>query len=351
MFCHSRTHQKTYAVAIAVLLGGLAAAASPLAAQPFDDAGAGFEERFSPGERSEPLFTRPETQRVLSSLPPDAAADESVASAEASEPDAYSLAQLPFPEMTGPARVLDDLISMPIALAEAEQDLPPPAQDEGFAPAQAAEAPAEAQPSEDVASVPDPGSDQRPAEPSQQAQLPEPELPPPPIPAEVVLPPGEPEAPTATASTTAKDSSETPAIEQPATTSSVSLPPPRPQAGPPKARPTRARVTKKSGPERGKQTAVRANQRRNAAQAPASTDAKLMRALKRDLADVRQQMNAIVCRIGTGCVSPKQVVGTAAGAVAGGAAAGPGGAVAGGAAGAIITAPRTPRTTSTGSSR
>jgi hypothetical protein len=346
VFCHSRTHQKTCAVAIAVLLGGLAAAASPLAAQPSDDAAAGFEERFSFGERSEPLFARPETQRVLSSLPPEAADDGSVASAEASEPDAYSLAQLPFPELTGPARILEDVISAPAALAEAEQDLPPPAQDVGMAPAQVAGAPAEAQPSEDVASMPDPGSVQPPAEPSRQAQLPEPELPPPPIPAEVVLPPEQPEAPTATASTIAKGSSETPAK-----TSSVSLPPPRPQAGPPKAPPTRARVSKKSGPEWGKQTAARAKQRRNAAQTPASTDAKLMRALKRDLADVRQQMNAIACRIGTGCVSPKQLVGTAAGAVAGGAAAGPGGAVAGGAAGAIMTAPRTPLTTGTGSSR
>ncbi|WP_414472642.1 hypothetical protein [Microvirga sp. M2] len=77
-----RTHSGTCAIAVASLACGLHAASLPLGAQPLPsaadqpqaDPGIEFQERFSPGIRAQPVFTRPDIQALIASLPPSASA-------------------------------------------------------------------------------------------------------------------------------------------------------------------------------------------------------------------------------------------------------------------------------------
>ncbi len=321
----SRTYPRLYAVAAAAFLGGLSAALSPLDAQTTDRPGVSFEERFSPDDRAHPVFTRPEIRQLLASLPPSAAGDETIASAEAPAGDMAALLPIPFAELTGPARVLDPLLAQepPVLEAEAQPAAPAQVQAEGQAQAEGS-APAQAgAPSETPAE----------ARPIEQAQLPEPEMPPPPPPAEVVLPPEPPAASSETASR-APASAPEPLGESPTVTSSVHpsrhAPTDVSQSPSPSARIAKKHAAKEHG-----------RQPRHAARAPASAGSRLVRDLGRELSSARRQVrSAFACGLRTGCMSRKQIIGTAAGAIAGGAAGGAGGAVAGGAAGAILTAPK-----------
>ncbi|MEZ0168944.1 hypothetical protein [Microvirga sp. TS319] len=130
-----RTHSGTCAIAVASLVCGLHAASLPLDAQPLPssadqpqaDPGIEFQERFSPGIRAQPVFTRPDVQALIASLPPSAGAPGSssgppaalAAGAEAEPQPAQSTASVE-PRKPGP--------ESPAAAPEpqAEPDIPPP---------------------------------------------------------------------------------------------------------------------------------------------------------------------------------------------------------------------------------
>ncbi len=122
MLGRGKAHSGTCAVAVASLVCGLHAASLPLAAQPLSMPAdhsapvAGFDERFSPQLRAQPVFMRPEIQELIASLPPstdtaealafDAEAEsqpvENTASVEVREPEPEAAASLPNAEMPLP---------------------------------------------------------------------------------------------------------------------------------------------------------------------------------------------------------------------------------------------------------
>jgi len=92
--CRGKTHSGTCAIAVASLACELLTASLPLAAQPLTvpadepsaDVEAGFGERFSPGLRVQPLFTHPDIQELLASLPPPESVLAAGDGAEPAEP-------------------------------------------------------------------------------------------------------------------------------------------------------------------------------------------------------------------------------------------------------------------------
>lgn len=94
MLCRGKAHSGTCAIAVASLVCGLHAASLPLVAQPLPqsadqpatDSGASFDERFSPQLRARPVFTHPEIQELLASLPPPADSAETLAAEAGPEP-------------------------------------------------------------------------------------------------------------------------------------------------------------------------------------------------------------------------------------------------------------------------
>jgi outer membrane biosynthesis protein TonB len=106
----------------------LHAASLPLDAQPLSvpadqpaiDAGASFEERFSPELRARPVFTLPDIQGVIASMPPSAPPAEAIAADEGAEPQpAESTASVAIQEPSP-----ETAASVPTP--QVEPDIPPP---------------------------------------------------------------------------------------------------------------------------------------------------------------------------------------------------------------------------------
>lgn len=136
--------------------------------QPMARSGTDFEERFSPDQRAEPVFTRPQIQSLLPPLPLWAAADEDTALAEAVTEPGLPV-PLPFAEREGPARDLQGLAppSKDVDVQQAEAGTPLPSEAPP-APDIATEAQSEPPPPQDTASIStrelDPPSPPRPDE-------------------------------------------------------------------------------------------------------------------------------------------------------------------------------------------
>jgi rare lipoprotein A len=142
---------------------------APASAQPRDDAGASFEERFVMGGVA-PTFTRPEIVALLSGLDTSAPGDEIAAWMPAGDADRREPAEpfgpLAIAEPKGPAKILKELITTPItellfSRAEAGPDAPPPEARAAPAPSDAAAVPvraadpiAERPPADTVAAAP-----------------------------------------------------------------------------------------------------------------------------------------------------------------------------------------------------
>ena len=156
---------------VALAAAGLAVVliVAPVSAQPMDNAGARFEERFAMGGVA-PTFTRPEIVALLSGLDTSAPGDATAAWVPAGEADRREPAEpfgpLAIAEPKGPAKILKELVTTPItellfSRAEAGPDAPPPEARAAPAPSDAVAVPvraadpiAERPPADTVAAAP-----------------------------------------------------------------------------------------------------------------------------------------------------------------------------------------------------
>jgi hypothetical protein len=294
VLCRGKAHSGTCAIAIASLVCGLHAASPSLVAQPLglladqpatDESPASFEERFSSGFRTQPVFTHPDIQNLLASMPSSIRPEEVFIAGAGIEPAAS------LPEVRN---------GMPAEPQSVENTASVTAQEPGL-----------------QATMPVPEGSSREAvrpssmapTPNQEAQLPE--FPPPPPPAEIVLPSVE---------ELAAESPSEAAPQLPANTSSVSRSEPDRQAEaskPPISQTQRSLNLKKHAVQR----AARAKKQTTALDPPTVTGA------------------ISHCRTGSACVSQQQTFAIFLGFLMGGLLGGPGGAMVGGAAGALLTAP------------
>ena len=153
MLCCGKAHSGTCAIAVASLVCGLHTASLPLVAQPLPqpadqpatDAGASFDERFSPQLRARPVFTHPEIQELLASLPtttdsaetraaeaePEPPPAENTASVAVREPPPEAVASAPnqemeLPEFPPPPTPAEVVLPSPEELAKELADASPP---------------------------------------------------------------------------------------------------------------------------------------------------------------------------------------------------------------------------------
>lgn len=148
-----KAHSGICAIAVASLLCGSNAALRPLGAQPLpqmadqppDDSGASFDARFSSGGRTQPVFTYPEIQSLIASLPPlepppdaptaiatsEAPAPDNTASLPVQEPNAAIAATSPsieilLPDFPPPPEPADVVLPSQEELAAARPEAPAP---------------------------------------------------------------------------------------------------------------------------------------------------------------------------------------------------------------------------------